>query len=253
MHFNIKRIGKLNNVLHRHWPLVLSLVVLWLTTVLLLVISLRLNNGHFAYGLDDAYIHMSIAENFALHGVWGVTPYGFTSSSSSLLWILLLSFIFYIIEVNVLVPFILNIILSTITIFMVYYILRFYKINPIYNLIALIGVIFFTPLPYLIFIGMEHILQIILVIPFIYLSVKILTNSNSKPLNYYLLLILTVPLAMVRYESLILIFIVAFLFILKKKFKYFFLIITLAIIPIIIYGIISILNGWSFLPNSSHT
>ena len=70
MHFNIKGIGKLNNVLHRHWPLVLSLVVLWLTTVLLLVISLRLNNGHFAYGLDDAYIHMSIAENFALHGVW---------------------------------------------------------------------------------------------------------------------------------------------------------------------------------------
>ncbi|MGO9387121.1 MAG: hypothetical protein ACLPWD_03630 [Methanobacterium sp.] len=55
-------------------------MVLWLTTVLLLVISLRLNNGHFAYGLDDAYIHMSIAENFALHGVWGVTLYGFTSS-----------------------------------------------------------------------------------------------------------------------------------------------------------------------------
>ncbi len=250
MRFYLETMNKLNQEFRQHWPLVLSLMILWLTTVLLLVISLGLNNGHFAYGLDDAYIHMSIAKNFALHGVWGLTPYGFTSSSSSLLWTLLLSFIFYIIGVNVLVPFMLNIILSTITIFMVYYILRYYKINPIYNLIALISVIFFTPLQYLIFIGMEHILQIILVIPFIYLSVKILTNSNSKPLNYYLLLILTVPLAMVRYESLILIFLVAFLFILKQKFKYSLFIITLAIIPITIYGIISILNGWSFLPNS---
>ena len=221
-----------------------------MTIILLLIVSLRLNQGHFVYGLDDAYIHMSIAKNFALHGVWGVTPYAFSSSSSSLLWTLLLSSIFYIIGVNDLVPFILNIILGTITIFMVYYILRFYKIHPVYNSLVLVGVVILTPLPYLIFIGMEHILQIILVIAFVFLSVKILTDLNSKPLNYYLLLILTVPLAMVRYESLILIFLVAFLFILKKKFTYSFLIIVLAIIPIAIYGIISILNGWSFLPNS---
>ena len=241
---------KLNNVFHRHWPLVTALSVLWVTIILLLIVSLRLNQGHFVYGLDDAYIHMSIAKNFALHGIWGVTPYAFSSSSSSLLWTLLLSAIFYIIGVNDLVPFILNIILGTITIFMVYYILRFYKIHPVYNSLVLVGIVILTPLPYLIFIGMEHILQIILVIAFVFLSVKILTDLNSKPLNYYLLLILTVPLAMVRYESLILIFLVAFLFILKKKFTYSFLIIVLAIIPIAIYGIISILNGWSFLPNS---
>ncbi len=110
MRFYLETMNKLNQEFRQHWPLVLSLMILWLTTVLLLVISLGLNNGHFAYGLDDAYIHMSIAKNFALHGVWGLTPYGFTSSSSSLLWTLLLSFIFYIIGVNVLVPFMLNII-----------------------------------------------------------------------------------------------------------------------------------------------
>jgi len=235
---------------HRHWPLVTALSILWVITLLFLVVSLKLNQGHFVYGLDDAYIHMSIAKNFALHGVWGVTPYGFSSSSSSLLWTLLLSFIYYIIGVNVFVPFILNIILGTITIFLVYYILRFYRIIPIYNLMVLFGVIFFAPIPYLIFIGMEHILQIILVISFVFLSVQILTSSSIRPLNYYLLLILTVPLAMVRYESLILIFFIAFLFILKKKFTYSFPIIALAIIPLAVYGVISVLNGWSFLPNS---
>ena len=242
--------NKLNNIFNRHWPLVTALSVLWVTIILFLIVSLKLNQGHFVYGLDDAYIHMSIAKNFALHGIWGVTPYAFSSSSSSLLWTLILSSIFYIIGVNVLVSFILNIILATITISLVYYILRFYKIHPAYNFMVLIGIVFFTPLPYLIFIGMEHILQIILVIAFVFLTVKILTNLNSKPLNYYLLLILTVPLAMVRYESLILIFLVAFLFILKRKFYYSFLMIVLAIIPVSIYGVISILNGWSFLPNS---
>jgi hypothetical protein len=250
MNFYTETMSNLNNILHRHWPLVTALSILWVTIILLLIVSLRLNQGHFVYGLDDAYIHMSIAKNFALHGVWGVTPYAFSSSSSSLLWTLLLSSIFYIIGVNDLVPFILNIILATITVFLIYYILRFYKIHPVYNSLVLVGVVILTPLPYLIFIGMEHILQIILVIAFIFLSVKILTNLNSKPLNYYLLLILTVPLAMIRYESLILIFLVAFLFILRKKFTYSFLTIALAIIPIVIYGVISILNGWSFLPNS---
>ena len=242
--------SKLNTGFHRHWPLVTALFVLWITILLLLVVSFKLNQGHFVYGLDDAYIHMSIAKNFALHGVWGVTPYGFSSSSSSLLWTLLLSFFYYVTGVNSLTPFILNIILGTITIFMVYNILRFYKILPIYNLMVLLGVIFFTPIPYLIFIGMEHILQIILVIAFVYLSVQILTSSNIKPLNYYLLLILAVPLAMFRYESLILIFFISFLFILKKKFTYSFSIIVLAIIPLTVYGVISVLNGWSFIPNS---
>ena len=250
MNLYTETMSKLNNIFCRHWPLVMALSVLWVTIVLLLIVSFRLNQGHFVYGLDDAYIHMSIAKNFALHGVWGVTPYGFSSSSSSLLWTLLLSFIYYIIGVNVFVPFILNIILGTITIFLVYYILRFYRIIPIYNLMVLFGVIFFAPIPYLIFIGMEHILQIILVISFVFLSVQILTSSSIRPLNYYLLLILTVPLAMVRYESLILIFFIAFLFILKKKFTYSFPIIALAIIPLAVYGVISVLNGWSFLPNS---
>ncbi len=250
MHFYMKTISKLNTEFHRRWPLFIALAVFWITTAFLLIISLKMNQGHFVYGLDDAYIHMAIAKNFALHGVWGVTQYGFSSSSSSLLWTLLLSFIYVITGVNSFVPFILNIILGTITVLMVYYILRSFKILPIYNLIIMLAVIFFTPIPYLIFIGMEHILQIVLVIAFVYLSVRILTNANSKSLDYYLLLVLAVPLALVRYESLILIFLIAILFMLKKRFTYSFLIIGISIIPIIIYGIISTHNGWYFLPNS---
>jgi hypothetical protein len=80
MNIYTETMSKLNNIFSKHWPLVTALSVLWVTIILLLIVSLRLNQGHFVYGLDDAYIHMSIAKNFALHGVWGVTPYAFSSS-----------------------------------------------------------------------------------------------------------------------------------------------------------------------------
>lgn len=243
-------INKLKNNFHNHWPLITALTVLWITIAFILIVTLKMNYNHFTYALDDAYIHMSIAKNFALHGVWGVTKYEFSSSASSLLWPLLLSAIYFVTGTNDLIPVILNIILGTVTIIIVYYILKSFKIPPIYNLMVLIGVIFFTPIPSLIFMGMEHILQIILTIIFVYISAQNLTNKTPKLLYYYLLPLLAILLAMVRYESLILIFIVAFLFMLKRRFVYSLSIMGLSFLPIAIYGVISISNGWSFLPNS---
>ena len=47
--------------------------------------------GHFVYPLDDTYIAMAMAKNFAAHAVWGVTPYEFTSAASTPLYVLLLA------------------------------------------------------------------------------------------------------------------------------------------------------------------
>lgn len=246
----MRTINNAKNNFKHHWPLITALVILWITIAFILIVTVKMNYNHFAYALDDAYIHMSIAKNFALNGVWGVTKYEFSSSASSLLWPLLLSGIYLVTGANDLIPFILNIILGTIAIIIVYYILRSFKIPPIYNLMVLIGVIFFTPLPSLIFMGMEHILQIILIIIFVYLSAEILANETPKPRYYYVLPVLAVLLTMVRYESLILIFIVATLFMLKRRFAYSLLIMGLAFLPLAIYGVISMANGWSFLPNS---
>jgi len=100
----------------RHWPVLAAIIILWCTVLLLLILSVRQNQGHLVYALDDPYIHMAIAKNFAQHGVWGVTRYEFSSSSSSLLWTVLLSAIYLIFGTNEIAPLVLNVIVATLVV-----------------------------------------------------------------------------------------------------------------------------------------
>ena len=231
-----------------NWPLFASLIIFGVVISVLFILSIAKNQGHLVYALDDPYIHMAIAKNFVQHGVWGITQYGFTSSTSSLLWTLLISLSYYIFGVNEITPFILNIMFAVMTIFIIYYIFRKLKVSPIYTFLVLMAIIFFTPIPTLIFTGMEHMMQIFLIILFAYISAQILSNDREDLYKY--LLLVAVLVTMARYESLFLIFTVSILFILKKKYIYSCLLLMVSLIPVGIYGIISMDNGWFFLPNS---
>lgn len=65
-------------------------VVYALSTLLLLVLALGVTGGRLIYLIDDPAIHLSVAENLAHHGTWGVVPGHFQSASSSPLWTVLL-------------------------------------------------------------------------------------------------------------------------------------------------------------------
>ena len=60
----------------RAWPLALALGLLAALVAWALHTALALSGGHFAYALDDPYIHMAIAKNLVRHGVWGTTAVG---------------------------------------------------------------------------------------------------------------------------------------------------------------------------------
>jgi hypothetical protein len=50
-----------------------------------------LNQGSFSYLLDDAYIHLAISRDLAVHGTWGIAPGVYESASSAPLWTLVLA------------------------------------------------------------------------------------------------------------------------------------------------------------------
>src|SRR6185503_15264318 len=96
-----------------NWPVVLTVVILWSVVLLLATYSRAQTGMRLVYALDDPYIHMSMAKNVATHGVWGVTRHEFSSSSSSLLWTLLLSVVYAVVGVSESAPLLLNIALAT--------------------------------------------------------------------------------------------------------------------------------------------
>lgn len=72
----------------RDWyPLIAGVLVV---VVFELVLILWTTHGNFTYTLDDAYIHLALAENLARFGHYGLNLEEYSSPSSSILWPLLL-------------------------------------------------------------------------------------------------------------------------------------------------------------------
>lgn len=62
-----------------------------LFTLLQLGLVLLNTQGTFVYALDDPYIHLDLARQFALTGIYGVNPGEYAAPSSSILWPFLLA------------------------------------------------------------------------------------------------------------------------------------------------------------------
>jgi hypothetical protein len=234
----------------RHWSIIMVLALLSLLVGICCALSVRQNDGHFVYAVDDAYIHMAMAKNFSQHGVWGITKYEFTSSSSSLLWTLVLSLMFSLFGTNELSCFILSLIFALCVCILAYTILRKYDLRPLCIFFVLCLIVFSTPLPALIFGGMEHTLQFLITLSFVYFSAKILTKQKPNILELLSLSVMGQLLVMTRFEGLFLVFIVGILFALKRRPLAALSVFSISIIPIVIYGFISVSKGWPFLPIS---
>lgn len=242
----------MNPWIRAHWPVVLCLLALSVAMGVLWGLSLSENEGHFVYALDDAYIHMAIAKNFVQEGVWGLTKEHFTSSSSSLLWVLLLSVVYAVFGVFEMAPYFLNFLFAVLLVLAVYWLMRRDRRNTIYIFACVLVVAFATPLPALIVGGMEHVLQVLVSILFVYFSSIVLSgeNEHSQKQSLRYLLVLTPLVPLTRYEGLFIVAVVCFLFAIRRQWSRAFLLGFLALTPIAVYGLVSKLHGWFWLPNS---
>jgi len=236
----------------KYAPLLLSLGLMAVVIAYALNVSLKNTDGQLVYALDDAYFHMATAKNFVEHGVWGVTKYGFTSSVSSILWPTLIAGADYAFGYYNYIPLFLNSIISILILIMIN---RFALTSSestafLPLLIFLLTVIFCTPLVALVFSGMEHTLHILFSVLILYYGSRLLTNSEGSRRELLLVCFSGALLVLSRYEGLFMIASLGGLLLLSKRYGAFLALLVSSVSPLILYGLISVLQGWEALPNS---
>ncbi len=244
--------------------LLLAIVILCVTTGVLLNQCLSVNYGQMAYTLDDAFIHLATAKNIARHGIFGITPFEFSSAESSLLWGLLLSAVAKtIISPSVLVyaPLLLNFAFAAVLLVVAH---RAYNEGTVSswstrrcaiqigNFLLLVALIFVSPLPWLIFSGMEHTLQSVLTVSFVYLAARRLSEEAPNGWNRADtgLLLLAPLVTTIRYEGLFPLSIICLFFLLRKRMVVAVTLGCAGVLPLVIFGMISVAHGSFLIPNS---
>lgn len=225
----------------RYRPLICAEVVYFLLFIAELTFSVLRSGHHLVYPLDDTYITMAMAKHFAQHGVWGVTPFAFTSATSTPLYVLLLSAAYCLAGVADWWPMLLAFLAGAAAIAVANGMLPKAK-TP-----ALLALVLFTPMATMAHIGMEHTLHCALTLLFAWRASAAISEPRRMD---WLLILLTPALVMTRFEGLFLVGICALLLCIRRSFLLAIGILAAAIAPVAAYGMISLANGWFFLPNS---
>jgi hypothetical protein len=204
--------------------------------------------GRFIYNLDDAYIHLAIAKHIVLDGIYGVTPFEFSSSSSSILWPMLLAGAMKLLGNREILPLLINLAAAGIFIAVLYREWAGGGNNPRWAFGMLIGWMFFLPFGPILFNGMETMLQALSAVAFCAAAARYLAGDGKGRLLS--LCLLAALCAAVRYEGCFIAAAVCLLMVLRGRWKTAALVGLSAALPVVLFGAFSLSQGWSFLPNS---
>jgi hypothetical protein len=243
-----------SSIISQKWVLPIAIAVLLLPIAIIEYWVLQHTDGVFSYGLDDTFIHLAIGKNLALHGVWGASPHEFASASSSVLYPLLIAAIMKVTGPAAIIPFILNLLAAITLLIVVQKWLREQGLGPAGQLLVLLAVVIFTPLPVTVIIGMEHTLQLLFCFLFVYSFSDALASPASfgekswnLPWEVYLYGFLMMAC---RYECGALVLIAAVILLYHRHMAAAFGLVIYASLPILLFGFYSLYNGSYFLPNS---
>lgn len=210
--------------------------------------ALDLTQGEFGYALDDAYIHMATAKQLATHGVWGVTPYAFTSAVSSPLWTLLIAAAFALTGPVAAVPGLLALVSAVGCVWIADRSLRSAGCPWTGRAVAALALVLATPLVALVFSGMEHALQIAIDLSLAAVLVERASRGRESSAPVTLLYVLAAACALVRYEGLFLVGAGAGVLWLTGERRVALRMLLVALLPLALYGILSMGHGWWPVP-----
>lgn len=256
--------------------LLLALAAFMLPLAGLIYGVLKHTGGLFMYPVDDAFIHMELARNLAHHGTWGINPGEFGSASSSVLYTLLLSLFFRLFSDHTLIPLIINIAAAIVLLAAIQRWLIRNNIKPFVQLLILLLVVFLLPLPTLVLSGMEHTLQCLFSFLFVFGFAEWyagmtdrgqpLTGKSQEPqvisrkpqafshLPFtsipFTLLLSALLTASIRYEGLFLVFPACLMLLWKRRVGAALWLGLWALLPLVVFGVVSVSKGSYVLPNS---
>ncbi|MBM2817271.1 MAG: hypothetical protein HW421_4033 [Ignavibacteria bacterium] len=195
----------------------------------------------------------AIVKNLTEHFVWGVTKYEFVSASSSILYPLILAIFYKIFNLGQYSNFILDLFLAILFLFIVYKIFIREGLSKSKSAIITSSFIILTPLISNIFVGLEHICQIVINLCFFYFITRFLTTDPKEKIaatNYLIIIIFSILTTAVRYEGLFIIASAFLLLLFRKRFGTALIVLISGSLPILVFGFISIANQNYLLPNS---
>ncbi len=205
---------------------------------------------HFVYSLDDTYISMAMAKNLALHGVWGVTPYAFSSSNSSPIFPLLLGAMYRLFGVNQFAPLALSWIFGFLSIFVAERL-----IAPVIarrtRIFTLILFVLFSLLFVAGVLGMEHSLHLLMTL--LFLGQLADFTAGIAPPSWKRLGVLALVAALmvsVRYEGLFFVLPGGCVLLAMRRWKPLLAMSFGAVVPVCAYAVFSVTHGGYWLPNS---
>ena len=224
---------------------------LLLVTVFSAFIAVRmrgLTGGPLVYPLDDTYIHMAIARNVALHGVWGVSSGPVSATSSSPLWTALLSLAYVVTGVHDLTPLVLNTVFAVLCVVYVADLLKREGLDGAALFAVLATSVLLAPLAPMAWLGMEHTLHILLTV----LTVAAVGRLRPAPSRSSALTLCVLAAAMVaaRYEGLFVVAGCALALLLSRRRAAACAVITAGVVPVVAVGLWNLAHGWFFLPAS---
>lgn len=232
----------------QHAPFLVSASLFLFGMAVAVWATCRANEGHFVYTLDDPYIHMAVARNWVLHGVFGLTPQAFSSSTSSPLWTALIAGTYRTAGVSDWMPgawaalFALACLAATNALGLQF------RLGGWQRLLVCAAVLFFTPLIPLASTGMEHTTHLFFVLALLHLAIRASESTDRRAL--VLLCLAGLLATATRYETLFLIAPLALVLLLQRGWTSAILVVASALLPVVAYGLCSVSHGSYFLPNS---
>lgn len=227
------------------WVFYVSLLALSIFVALLGYHLLRDTGGNYVLPFDESYLQLSTAKTLAFRHVWGIGRYDFTSATPSLLYPVVLALAFWVFGSSIWMVPVVNMIIGTIFLWKVERWLAKKGYTVQFRLCILAAVIFLPSLPVMILYGMES--PLLLLTAFLFLA-RLSDEWGAAAFSRQTLIYGALMMA-ARYDGVLLLGGICLLLLWQRRWLVAFELALWSLLPVLIFGILSMFKGSHFLPN----